>query len=143
MDEEATTAEEAGWDGELQTATEGGTRKSGADGRSGDAMAGGGDTGKASSATANETGAGGRHGARLEQRGRVAGRQENPSSESLVVPVDDGGCEASGVAHESSGVGDEEGGRETSGVAKTPQGYRQGLGEVVETPQGTNTFGVA
>ena len=48
-DEDATTAEGAGRDGKPWTARVGGTQKSGADGRSGDAMAGGGDTGKASS----------------------------------------------------------------------------------------------
>ena len=73
-------------------------------------MAGGGDTGKASSAAADKAGVGGRHGAKLEQRGRFAGWREHPAGESLGVRGDDGGREASGVAHESSGVGDEEGG---------------------------------
>ena len=73
---DATTAEGVGWDSERRTA--GGTQESGADGRSGDVMAGGGDTGKDFSAAADKAEAGGgRHGARPEQRGRLAGRQEN------------------------------------------------------------------
>ena len=52
---------------------------------------------------------------------------------------DDGGREASGVAHESPRVGDKEGAREASGVAENPQGYLQGMGGVVEFPQSNNT----
>ena len=60
----------------------------------------------------------------------------------MGVPGDDGGCEASGVAHKSPGVGDEEGGREASGVAEKPGGGRHGVGGGVELPQGADTPGV-
>ena len=102
-----------------------------------------GDTGKASSVDSDKVGAGGRHGARLAQRARFAGRRENPADESLGMRGDDRGREASVVAHESSGVGVQEGGGEASGVAENPWGYRQGVGGGVELPQGTNTPGVA
>ena len=80
-------------------------------------MAGGCDTGKASSMAADKAGAGGRHGARPAQMGRFVGWQENPAGESFGVRGNDGGREASGVAYESSGVGDKEGVREASGMA--------------------------
>ena len=46
------TAEGEGWDGEPRKATAGGTQESGANGRLGDAMSGGGDPRKSPSATA-------------------------------------------------------------------------------------------
>ena len=55
---------------------------------------------------------------------------------------DDGGREASGVAHESPGVEEEEEGRKASVVAENPRGGAQGVGEGVELPQGANTPGV-
>ena len=55
----------------------------------------------------------------------------------------EGGHEASGVAHKSSGVGDEEGGREASVVAENPGEYRQGVGGGVEFLQGIDTAKVA
>ena len=75
-DEEATNAEGTGWAGEPRTATSGGTQESGADRHLGDAMAGGGNTRKASSTAADARGAGGRHGARTAQKGRFTGQQE-------------------------------------------------------------------
>ena len=60
----AATTEGAGWAGEPRTLTAGGTQESGADGRSGDAMARRGNTQKASSAF-DDVGVGGRHVARL------------------------------------------------------------------------------
>ena len=142
-DEDATTTEGAYWDGKPRVATEGGTRESGVDKRLGDAMAGEGNTGKASSAAADESGVGDCHGARPEQRGRFTGRRENPAGESSEVQGNNGGCESSGMAHNSSGVGDKAGGREASGVAENPRGYRQGVGGGFEFPQGTNTPRVA
>ena len=68
MEEETTTAMREGWDHELRTLTAGGAQKCGTDGRSVDAMAVGGDTGKASSAVADKAGAGGAMG-----RGRNKG----------------------------------------------------------------------
>ena len=56
---------------------------------------------------------------------------------------DNRGREATGVAHESSGVEDEEGGGKASGVAEKPWGSRQGVGGGVESPQGTDTPRVA
>ena len=142
-DEGATTAEGVGWDGEPWTATAGTTRRSGTNGCSDDAMAGGGKSGKASSTAANKAGASGRHGARPVKRGRVAGWRENSASKSLGVRGDDRGREVSGVAHDTSVVGYEEGGRKAFEVEKNPQGSRQGVGGGVESPQGTNTPGVA
>ena len=46
----------------------------------------------------------------------------NTGGKTSVVRGDDGGHKASGVAHESPGVGDKEGGREASGVAENPGG---------------------
>ena len=66
--EDVTTTGGAGWDGKLRMATSRGTQESGMEGRLGDAMADGGDTGKATSAAADKAGAGGRHGARPAQR---------------------------------------------------------------------------
>ena len=68
-EEDVMTTEGTGWDSKPRTAPAGWTLEIGADTSLGDAMAGGCDTGKASSAAADEAGAGGRHGARLEQRG--------------------------------------------------------------------------
>ena len=141
--EEATTAEGMEWDSEPRTETAGGTPESSADRRLGDAMAGGVNTRKASSAATGKVGAGGRHAARPEQRGRLAGRQENPASESSEVRGDDSGREAFVVAHKSPGVGEEEGGSKASRVVENPRGYRQGVGGGVESPQGTDTPGVA
>ena len=65
----------------------------------GDARAGRGDTGKAPSAAADEAGAWGRHGARPAQRGGKGGWHESMGGKTSVVRGDDGGREASGVAH--------------------------------------------
>ena len=53
------------------------------------------------------------------------------------------GREASGVTHQSSGMGGEEGGCEASEVVENPRGSRQGVGGGIELPQGNNTPGVA
>ena len=79
-------------------------------------MAGRGDTRKA---FANKAGVEGRHGVRPDQTGRFAGWRETPDYESSGVQGDEGGCDSSGVVHESLGVGDKEGGREASRVAET------------------------
>ena len=105
-------------------------------------MTGRGDTRKASSAAANQAGARGRHGARLELRGMFEGRWDNPASKFSVLWGDDRVCEASGVANDFSGVGDKEGGHEASGVTENPRGSCQGVGEGVKSPQGTDTPGV-
>ena len=94
----------------------------------GDSIAGGGDTGKDSSADASKTGAGERHGTRPEKRVRLAGRLDNPTGKSSGVWGDNRGCEASGVAYESSRVGKEEGSQEASRVAENTRGYQQGVG---------------
>ena len=49
---------------------------------------------------------GGRHGARLAQRGSFSVRRDNPAGESSIVWGNNGGSKASRVAHKSSGVGD-------------------------------------
>ena len=110
---------------------------------SNDAMAGGGDTRKYSSAAANKAGARDHHGASPTQKGQKEGRQENKGGKTLGVRGNDRGREASEVAHESPGVGEKEGGRDASGVAENPRGSRHGVGGGVESPQGTNTPGVA
>ena len=58
-EEEAETAEGAGWDSETRTAMEGGIQESGAGGISQDAVAGRGDTRKTTSVAADEAGVGG------------------------------------------------------------------------------------
>ena len=55
-----------------------------------DMMAGGGDTGEASSADADEAEAGGCYGKRPEKRGRFAGQRENTDNESMGVRGDKG-----------------------------------------------------
>ena len=87
-----------------------------------EAMVGRGDTGKSPSVAAGEVEAQGHHGARPSQMGRSGGRQESQAGETLVVRGDDGGCQASEVAHKSSGVEDKEGGRKASGVVENPHG---------------------
>ena len=82
-------------------------------------------TGKANSMSANEAGAGGRHGVRPGGRKRVAGQQENPVGKSSGVRDREGGCEAYGVVDESSGVGGEDRGREAYGVTENPGGDHQ------------------
>ena len=106
-------------------------------------MAGGGNTRKASCAASNKAGAWGRHGARPAQRASFAGRRKNLAGESLGLRGDDEVRKTSGVAHDSSGVGDKEGGREASGVAENPRGCHQGVGGGVELSQGNNTPGVS
>ena len=100
----------------------GGTKECGAGGHSGDEADGGGNTRKVTSTAANKAGAGGTHGAKTELRGGVKSRQENRADNYLGVRGNKGGRKASGVAHESSGVGDKEGGGEASGVAENLQG---------------------
>ena len=99
-----TTAEGAEWDGATRMATTGGTQDSSVGGLSGDVASGRGDTGKATSAAANKTGSGGRHGARPGIRGRTDGRRENPSGEFSGVGGDEEVCNTSGVAHKTLGV---------------------------------------
>ena len=101
--------------------------------------AGGSKTGKATSAAADEAGAGGRHGARSGVRDRVVGWQENPAGKSSGVVGEKGGREAYRVSGESSGVGFEEGGRKAYRVAENPGGGCQGVQGGVELPQGINT----
>ena len=120
--EEATTAGEEGWERATWSETAWGTQGSGKGEQRGAAMAGGGDTWKPPSATADKVGAQGRHGTRPAERGRNRGRRENQAGESSGVWGSDGGCKASGVAHESPGVGFEEGGHKASGVAGKTRG---------------------
>ena len=98
---------------------------SGAYGRPGGAAAGRGATLEAASrdADAAGAGAGGRHGAGKRERVRVSGWREDPSGESYVVGIREGGTEA-------------------SGVSKIPRGDRQGGGGRVESPRVSNTPGV-
>ena len=103
-------------------------------------MADRGDTRKASSAADKEAGEWGRNGARPENRGRSRGRRGNQARKTSGVWGNDGGCKASGVAHEYPGVGDKEGGREASRVAENPQRSRQVVDGGVESPQGTDTL---
>ena len=65
---------------------------------------------------------------RLVQRERKGGRRGKRAGETSGVRVDDGGREASGVAHKSPEVRDKEGGRKASGVAENPWGSHQGVG---------------
>ena len=57
-------------------------------------------------------------------RRKKGGWRKNLGGRTLGVRGDDGGREASVVAHKSLGVGDEEGGREASGVAENPGGVQ-------------------
>ena len=100
---EVTTTDGEEWYYKMRTATAGGTQESGAEERSGDKAAGGGDTRKATSVAANEAGEGGSHRARPELRGRIAGRRGNPDGESLGVWGKEGCCKASGVAGNTQG----------------------------------------
>ena len=120
-----------------------GTQDSSAVAIHGDVRACGGQTGKAPSAAADKEGARGRHGERPVQRGEKGDHQKNKGGETSGVQGDDGGRDASVVAHVSPGVGGEEGGREASGVAENPRGSHQGLGGEVKSPQGTDTPRVA
>ena len=99
-----------------------GTQESGAEEPVESTSAGGSKTRKATSAAADKAGAGGSHVARYGLRERVAGRRENPASESSGVGVQEGGREAYGVAGKPSKVGGKEGGREAYGVAENPGG---------------------
>ena len=58
----------------------------------------------------------------------------------MGVRGNDGGREASGVAHKSPGVEEEEGGSEVSGVAENFRGGRHGVGSGVKLSQGTDTL---
>ena len=105
-------------------------------------MASGGETRKATSAAADEAGAGGRHGSRPGMRDRIYGQQENTSSKSSEVGGKEGWHEAYGVVSESSGVGGEEGGRKSYIVAENLGGDLQGVRGEVESSQGIDTPGV-
>ena len=76
------------------------------------------------------------------QTGRSGDRQEKRAGKTSRVRGEDRGRKASGVAHESPGVGDEEGDCKASEVAENPWGSRQGVGGAVDSPQGTDTSGV-
>ena len=93
---------------ETLTVTTGGTQDSGVGEVHGGARTSGGDTGKSPSAAVNKAGTQGRHGARTDQRGVKGGQQESKGSKTLGVWGDDGGREASEVAHNSPGAGDRE-----------------------------------
>ena len=97
-EEEATTAGGKGWERDTGTETAWGTQESGKVELPGDAIAGGGNTGKDPFAAANKAGAQGRHGVRPANRERSRGQPENQSDKSSGVRGDDWGCEASGVA---------------------------------------------
>ena len=86
---------------ETQTATAWGMQESGAGEQPGVVTASRSETGKAISASANNTVAVGRHGERYRVREREAGRQENPAGESSGVGGEKGGREAYGVAGKS------------------------------------------
>ena len=120
-----------------------GAQESGVGGLSGDATEGRGNTGKATSAAADEAGAGSRQGQRPGLRGGVTIQQENPNGESSGVGGGEGGCEASIVARESSGVKDEEGGCKASGLAENSRVYPKGVQGGVKLSQGIDTPGVA
>ena len=109
-----------------------------------DARAGGSDERKSSSATANEAGTQGRHGARQGQGEHYGGRQEKVGSEPLGVGGNKGGREASGVDLDSHGVGG--GGGLARGLrsgGKPRDGGRHGVGGGVELPHGAGTSRVA
>ena len=102
-----------------------------------------GDIRKASSVAVNKVGLRCRHETRSAQRGRYAGRRENLAGEFSRLRGDDGSREASGVAHNSFGVGDEEGGREASVATENSLGSCQGVEGGVDSPQGTDAPGGA
>ena len=122
----------------------GGTKECGAGGHSGDEADGGGNTRKVTSTAANKAGAGGTHGAKTELRGGVKSRQENRADNYLGVRGNKGGAQGlrSGPRVLGSG-GQGGGGGEASGVAENLQGYRQGVGGGVESPQGIDAPVVA
>ena len=104
--------------------------------------AGGSETGNSAFTAADETGAGGRHGARTTARERVAGQKKNPAGESYGVGGRGEVREAYGVTTEPSRVRGNGRGREACRVAENPRGDRQGLGGGVKSPQGIDTPGV-
>ena len=124
------------------TATILGTKESGAEELTGGTAAGGREIGKAISASEDEAGAGGRHGARSKVRDRVAGQQKNIAGNSSEVGGEEGGRAAYIVAGEPSGVGDEEGGRKSYGVTENLGGDSQGVQGGFELPQGIDTPGL-
>ena len=117
----------------------GASEGNGPDGELGSAAAGGGDTGDATSAAADEAGAESHHGARAASRERVTGRQENTAGDTYGVGGGGEDRKAYRVASEPSGVGGDGGVREAYGVAENPRGDRQGLGVGVQLPQGIDT----
>ena len=142
LEEEDATAMGEGGARMQMKATAGGSEENGADEKQGSAAADGGDTGDATSAAADEAGLGGRHGAIIAARERVAGRRENPSGDSYGVGGEGEGCEAYGVASKPSKVRGDIGGREAYIMAENPRGDCHGVGGGVELPQGINTPGV-
>ena len=92
--------------------TMGDTGEIGVDGIPRSAAAGRGDTGKATSAAADKTGAGGRHGPKTAARERVAGQRENPAGESYEVGGGGEGHNGNGVPRDPSGVRGDGGGHE-------------------------------
>ena len=92
---EAMTAEGVGWDSKMRTATAGETQESDVEEVSGDMVASGSNTGKATSTAADEAGVGGRHWKKPGIRGMIAGRRENPSGKSLGVGVTRGAARPS------------------------------------------------
>ena len=138
-EEEATTAMGAGEDGRPLTAKAGESEEISADGEPGGTAAGRGDTGDATSATADEAGSGGHHWARTATRERVAGRQENPDGESYEVGGGGEVRETYRVASKPSGVRGDGGGSEAYGVAEKSRRDHQGVGGGVESPQGIDT----
>ena len=119
---------------EMRTMTPWGTQESDEGALNGDAQAGGGNTRKAPSAAANKARAQGYYGARPEQKGKKGGQRENKGGKTSGVLGDDMGHGASGVAHESPGVGDEEGGSKAFGVAGNQRGSCHRVGGGVESP---------
>ena len=89
-----------------------------------------GDTRKSPSAAVNKVGERGSHWVRLVQRERKGGRRGKRAGETSGVRVDDGGREASGVAHKSPEVRDKEGGAQGLRSGGKPMGVPPGSGWV-------------
>ena len=127
--------EEEGWGQDTLTVLPWGTQESGVRGIWLDVWSVGSNGRKAPSATADEAGTRGRHGAWHEQGAKKGGRRGWEGAEPLGVGGNLGVCEASKVDPETHGVEGEEGGREASGVEENPGTGRHGVGRGVELSQ--------
>ena len=123
-EEDRMTAGEQGLGNNTLTESPWSTQESGSRGIRVDARAGRSDERKSPSATADEAGMRGRHGARQGQGDKNGGRQEFEGAEPSGAGGNNGGHEASRVDPETHRVRGEEGDHKASRVAENPGGGR-------------------